>query len=180
MLAYHLLTEEELDSIAHHYHQSTPSIWTYQYPASMNWDKEWLNASKQRRRSSLMSSSSRRQSRAETADQTQMQDVEVATSDDDWLTVLAADGGEPHDDHAVGPMARRRSSSARPSKGMTDAERIAVKRRKVGKFIGLIGMDTPADEIENRMRFLMEQVIQARQEELRVTEEWYLRRRKIG
>lgn len=27
LLAFHLLTEAELDSIAHYYHQSTPSQW---------------------------------------------------------------------------------------------------------------------------------------------------------
>ncbi|EGP87303.1 uncharacterized protein MYCGRDRAFT_19289, partial [Zymoseptoria tritici IPO323] len=46
LMAFHLLTEEELDSIAHYYHQSTPGIWTHQYPATMNWDKDFLAAAK--------------------------------------------------------------------------------------------------------------------------------------
>lgn len=171
LLAYHLLTEEELDDIAHHYHQSTPSVWTHQYPATMNWDKEWLNASKQRRRSSLVSLS-RRQSQSTEKSQEAV---------NDWWTQLINDAAmtesEPKTPKA---SSSRRSSSAKPSKGLTDTERIAIKRRKVGKFIGLIGMETPEHEIEGRMRDAMERIIKAGQEELRQTEEWYMRRRKIG
>ncbi|TKA28198.1 hypothetical protein B0A50_04170 [Salinomyces thailandicus] len=42
LMAFHLLTEDQLDSIAHHYHQTTPGPWTNMYPAPMNWDKEFL------------------------------------------------------------------------------------------------------------------------------------------
>ena len=176
LLAYHLLTEEELDDIAHHYHQSTPSFWTNQYPANMNWDKEWLNASKQRRRSSL-TSLSRRPSQNQSVDQTQ-------DESNDWFTQLINNSATSQNNEAETPTvassSRRRSSSAKPSRGLTDAERIAIKRRKVGKFIGLIGMDSPASEIEGRLREAMERVIQAGQDELRNVEEYYLRRRKIG
>ena len=48
LLAFHLLTEDELDSIAHHYHQSTPGPWTQHYPALMNWDKTFLRAQDRR------------------------------------------------------------------------------------------------------------------------------------
>src|ERR1700742_974945 len=42
LMGFHLLTEDELDSIAHYYHQSTPGPWSNHYPANMNWDKEFL------------------------------------------------------------------------------------------------------------------------------------------
>ncbi|KAI7087836.1 hypothetical protein KC352_g40720, partial [Hortaea werneckii] len=42
LMAFHLLTEDQLDSIAHYYHQSTPGPWTHHYPAQMNWDKDFL------------------------------------------------------------------------------------------------------------------------------------------
>ncbi|EMC95126.1 hypothetical protein BAUCODRAFT_56154, partial [Baudoinia panamericana UAMH 10762] len=71
LMAFHLLTEEELDSIAHYYHQSTPGPWSNHYPACMNWDKDFL---------------------------------------------------------------------ARP---MSSTSTTTVARRKVGKFIGLVGMETP-------------------------------------
>lgn len=63
---------------------------------------------------------------------------------------------------------------------MTDIERITIKRRKVGKFIGLIGMDTPDTEIEGKLKDAMEAIIQGSQDELRQTEEWYMRRKKFG
>lgn len=80
---------------------------------------------------------------------------------------------------ATSPIGRRRSLSARPSRGLTDVERIAVKRRKVGKFIGLVGMDTPIEEIEGIIRASMERAIKSSQEELKRAEEWDLRRKKM-
>ncbi|KAF2766879.1 hypothetical protein EJ03DRAFT_251096, partial [Teratosphaeria nubilosa] len=61
LMAFHLLTEDELDSIAHYYHQSTPGPWSHHYPANMNWDKDFLtrppppSASSPRRRSRRLS-----------------------------------------------------------------------------------------------------------------------------
>ncbi|KAF2224028.1 hypothetical protein BDZ85DRAFT_184146, partial [Elsinoe ampelina] len=72
LLAYHLLTEDQLDRLAHYYHQSTPGVYTNEYPAPVLWP-------------------------------------------------------------------RRRSSASL----LDDDERIAIKRRKIGKFIGLVGMQTP-------------------------------------
>lgn len=81
LLHYHLLTEDQLDSMAVYYHQniSSPCIWTQQYPANMNWDAEFLR---------------------------HISDI----------------------------------------KG--DEACIRIKRRKVGKFIGLRGCDTPIEEID--------------------------------
>lgn len=134
----------------------------------MNWDKEWLNASRERRRSSVISTS-----HAQTENQGQLRE-----EPNSWLQQFV---NEVSESVAATPAAgRRRSSSAKPSKGMTDTERIAIKRRKVGKFIGLIDMETPESEIEGKLREAMEAIIQAGQNELRQTEEWHMRRRKIG
>lgn len=159
LLAYHLLTEDELDSIAHYYHQSTPGIWTHQYPACMNWDKDFL------RRASL-TQQSRRQSQAQVQEEIDMWTQFIASS----VTKNAT---------PTSPSGRRRSVSARPSRGLTDTERIAIKRRKIGKFIGLVGMDTPIEEIEGIIRASMERAIKLAHEEHKRAEEWDLRRRKM-
>ncbi|KAF1351147.1 hypothetical protein BDV97DRAFT_351205 [Delphinella strobiligena] len=105
LLAYHLLTEEELDSIAHHYHQSTPSIWSSHYPASMDWDKEWFNASKERRRSSVTSISN----------QQNANQGELREEPNSWLKQFVSTVSESV---AATPAAgRRRSSSASRAKG---------------------------------------------------------------
>lgn len=42
MLDLFLLTEEQLDTLAHYYHQVTPTEQTYQYPQTMNWQLPFL------------------------------------------------------------------------------------------------------------------------------------------
>jgi hypothetical protein len=42
MLSLFLLTENQLDNIAHYYSQSTPSTLTSQYPQTMDWSKPFL------------------------------------------------------------------------------------------------------------------------------------------
>jgi hypothetical protein len=37
LLAFWLLTDAELDSLAHFYHQRTPCVWTLQYPCPVSW-----------------------------------------------------------------------------------------------------------------------------------------------
>jgi hypothetical protein len=37
LLAFWLLTDAELDSLAHFYHQRTPCAWTSQYPCPVSW-----------------------------------------------------------------------------------------------------------------------------------------------
>ncbi|KAF2218054.1 hypothetical protein CERZMDRAFT_12308, partial [Cercospora zeae-maydis SCOH1-5] len=103
LMAFHLLTEDELDSIAHYYHQSTPSQWTHHYPATMNWDKDFL---------------AKPQGNAEDLD-----------------------SGASYAD-------------------MSDKERIRIKRRKVGKFIGLVGMETPAEEIAARIQLSLDRAVE--------------------
>ncbi|KLU84180.1 hypothetical protein MAPG_03225 [Magnaporthiopsis poae ATCC 64411] len=37
LLHYWLLTDDQLESLAHFYHQRTPSVWTGQYPCPVRW-----------------------------------------------------------------------------------------------------------------------------------------------
>lgn len=154
LLNYHLLTEEQLDSMAHYYHQSTPCIWTHQYPACMNWDKDLLV----KRRASVAF-----QHTSQTGQQ------EGSTQ---WLHELLAVA------EAKSLPAQRRYS-VQFGEGMTDAERIAIKRRKLGKFVGLMGCETPEEEIEGRLKASMDRAIRLAQEELRRAKEWELRRSKM-
>lgn len=165
LLAFHLLTEDELDSIAHYYHQSTPGPWSDHYPANMNWDKDFLAkppvlspTSKARRRSRRLS-----------------QDEKT------WLDELVKTVEEMQ-----APLVRSKSSptievcsSSNPYAGLSDKERMRIKRRKVGKFIGLIGMETPAEEIAGRIQASLDRAIERSREELRRNEEVMLRRRKM-
>ncbi|KAH7408456.1 hypothetical protein DE146DRAFT_605279 [Phaeosphaeria sp. MPI-PUGE-AT-0046c] len=42
MLSLFLLTEEQLDQLAHFYSQSTPDVFTHQYPQTMDWSLPFL------------------------------------------------------------------------------------------------------------------------------------------
>ncbi|PSK58694.1 hypothetical protein B9Z65_6709 [Elsinoe australis] len=53
-----------------------------------------------------------------------------------------------------------------------DKHRIAIKRRKIGKFIGLVNMQTPKEEVESKMRHDMERTVRRlRREKIRREEE---------
>ncbi len=162
LMAFHLLTEDELDSLAHYYHQSTPGPWSHHYPASMNWDKEFLAKPSLRSPTSL-----RRRSLSQT--------------EKDWLDELVKTVEE-----MKAPLLRSKSSpsmdkdsSSKSTAGLTNKERIRIKRRKVGKFIGLVGMDTPVEEIAGRIQASLDRAIERSREELRRNEEIVLRKRKI-
>lgn len=43
MLALFCLTENQLDAMAQYYSQSTPSLFTYQYPQTMDWSRDILS-----------------------------------------------------------------------------------------------------------------------------------------
>jgi hypothetical protein len=81
LLAFHLLTEAEMDAMAKYYHQADHSEYTYEYPECMNWDPQWLDS-------------------------------------------------------------------------LPQEERCRIKKRKIGKFIGLRGCDTPSHEYTQRIQFL--------------------------
>ncbi len=49
LLHYHLLTDAELEGLAHFYHQRTPSMYTEFYPKPMNW-KQGLSIAEKRRK----------------------------------------------------------------------------------------------------------------------------------
>jgi len=49
MLAYHLLTDAQLDDMANYYHQRTPSPWTRLYPCPVNWAAAVTTADKRRK-----------------------------------------------------------------------------------------------------------------------------------
>ncbi|KAF2270628.1 hypothetical protein CC78DRAFT_137792 [Lojkania enalia] len=47
MLQFFLLTEDQLDAMAHYYEQSTPGPNTYDYPQTMDWNKPFLSRPKE-------------------------------------------------------------------------------------------------------------------------------------
>jgi hypothetical protein len=49
LLNFWLLTDSELESLAHFYHQRTPCRWTFQYPCPVTWDPS-LGLEEKRRR----------------------------------------------------------------------------------------------------------------------------------
>lgn len=160
LMAFHLLTEEELDSIAHYYHQSTPGPWTQHYPANMNWDKDFLANPKP------TTSKARRHSRQLSADENTWLEALMKTVEDlQAPTVLASQ-------HEM-------ANSRNPYAGLSEKERIRIKRRKVGKFIGLVGMETPVEEIAGRIQASLDRAVERSTEELRRNEEMHLRRRKM-
>lgn len=166
LMAFHLLTEDELDSIAHYYHQSTPGPWSNHYPSNMNWDKDFLA----RPLADAKDGKNRRHSRRLSLQ------LEEAWLDDLMQTVK---------DLQHAPLVRSQSSPAsenerNPYAVLSDRDRIRIKRRKVGKFIGLVGMDTPAEEIAGRIQASLERAIEKSREELRRNEEVMLRRKKMA
>nr|OQO26442.1 hypothetical protein B0A51_06823 [Rachicladosporium sp. CCFEE 5018] len=164
LLAFHLLTEDELDSIAHHYHQSTPGPWTMHYPAVMNWDKEFL------------ARPTRRSSRDMTKQERRLSQVGIEFVEGLMETVKNIHAPEPR----VLASTPSAANSSNPYAGLSDKDRIRIKRRKVGKFIGLVGMDTPVEEIAGRIQASLERAVEASREELRRNEEIMLRRRKFA
>ncbi|KAF2482326.1 hypothetical protein BDY17DRAFT_158140 [Neohortaea acidophila] len=171
LLAFHLLTEDELDSIAHYYHQSTPGPYSYHYPSNMNWDKEFL-AKPQPPTPGPSSASQRPNRHARRLSQTEQNWVDALLKTVDGMRApilrsksspdIAADGTHPA-----------------PYAGLSDRERIRIKRRKVGKFIGLCGMETPVEEIAGRIQASLERAVQRSREEMRRNEEIMMRRRKM-
>ncbi|KAK5172167.1 uncharacterized protein LTR77_003805 [Saxophila tyrrhenica] len=172
LMAFHLLTEDELDSIAHYYHQSTPSIWSNHYPSNMNWDKEFLAKPPPPPPSPTSPQSggvekSRRHSR-------RLSQQEQAWIEDLMKTV------EDLQNPIVQSQPEGSAAASNQYAGLTDKERIRIKRRKVGKFIGLVGMETPVEEIAGRIQASLDRAVERSREELRRNEEVMLRRRKAA
>lgn len=185
LLAFHLLTEDELDSIAHHYHQSTPGPWTQHYPALMNWDKDFLA-----RRGS--DSDGKRKGKASAADVDAALEADVP--EEAFLEALMTTVQDlQREQQKKGPATLRSSpeegasssssggaGAGNPYAGLSDKDRIRIKRRKVGKFIGLVGMETPVEEIAGRIQASLDRAMERSREELRRNEEITLRRSKMA
>lgn len=71
-------------------------------------------------------------------------------------------------------------NAGNPYAGLSDKDRIRIKRRKVGKFIGLVGMETPVEEIAGRIQASLDRAVERSREELRRNEEIMLRRSKMA
>ncbi|GAB7345873.1 hypothetical protein MBLNU457_4120t1 [Dothideomycetes sp. NU457] len=186
LLAYHLLTEEELDSIAHYYHQSTPGFWTNQYPECMNWDKAFLNASREgsaKERQDVL----RRLSLPDAGSTAVDFGVEGGAMEEAWWTdILDSERADPAAAGSISPKTTSPTLMAAPAQTrrwsasqMSSRDRVAIKRRKVGKFIGLVGMHTPIEEVEGRIRWCLERAIRVAREEARQVQERELAGRKV-
>jgi hypothetical protein len=184
LLAFHLLTEDELDSIAHHYHQSTPGPWTQHYPALMNWDKDFLA-----RNDTSAAGKGKGKTKASAADVDAA--LEANVSEKDFLETLMTTvqdlqkeqqgAAPPTLRSSEAPGAGSASASAGSQyAGLSDKDRIRIKRRKVGKFIGLVGMETPVEEIAGRIQASLDRAVERSREELRRNEEIMLRRSKMA
>ncbi|KAK5124146.1 hypothetical protein LTR85_001849 [Meristemomyces frigidus] len=162
LMAFHLLSEDELDSIAHYYHQSTPGPWSNHYPANMNWDKEFLARE-------AAQNSPRIHSRRLSQEENEFLSDLMKTVEDLQHPMVPSQ-----------PEGQESGNGRNQYAGLSDKDRIRIKRRKVGKFIGLLGMETPAEEIAGRIQASLERAIERSREDLRRNEEVMLRRRKMA
>lgn len=169
LLAFHLLTEDELDSIAHYYHQSTPGPWTQHYPAAMNWDKDLL--AKPAVTSPKVEQEIEEDAKAERR---------MSVQEREFFTSLMETVADLQAVPSTLPSNANVPSSSNPYAGLSEKDRIRIKRRKVGKFIGLVGMETPVEEIAGRIQASLDRAVERSLEELRRNEEVMLRRRKMA
>ncbi|KAF2754068.1 hypothetical protein EJ05DRAFT_147525 [Pseudovirgaria hyperparasitica] len=131
VLHYWLLTEDEIDAFARYYHQVEHTEYTSLYPACMGWDKGFLSRGQDIDRSNSVSGVS-----SGTGEN-------IAFNDDGLMIGLGLGAVE---DHYAEARRRRGELSA--------VERLAIKRRMVGKFIGLRGCETPMWEMRAKVRWL--------------------------
>lgn len=54
LLKFWLLTEQQLDDLAHFYHQRTPGPWTLQYPCPITWSPDLKLEDKRRKMGKFM------------------------------------------------------------------------------------------------------------------------------
>lgn len=187
LLAFHLLTEDELDSIAHHYHQSTPGPWTTHYPALMNWYKEFLARpeGKGKGKGKGHPASVSDVDAAIEADVSEGEFLQTLMETVEDLKKSTATPPPTLPSSTVNPAPTSASNAAaasasNPYAGLSDKDRIRIKRRKVGKFIGLVGMETPVEEIAGRIQASLDRAVERSREELRRNEEIMLRRTKMA
>lgn len=137
LLHFWLLTEDEIDSFASYYSQSTPCPYTYMYPATMGWDADFLA------RRPSPPSSPQRKFVLECIPPSQDQATEGRQLEEGEIDQLLQDGDKEADTEW---------------KGLSKIERLAIKRRMVGKFIGLRGCDTPDWEIDLKFRWMNDMI----------------------
>lgn len=151
ILHWLLLTEDELDDLAHYYSQSTPNAFTASYPAPMGWDSEFLERNEHPTPQMMP------------WDWPWLQHCAVTQSSTPGRAESPADepesaGWSQTESHYIlceaPPSRQSRSSPSRLDDRLSTAERIAIKRRKLGKFMGLRGCETPVPEMQKRIRFL--------------------------
>ncbi|KAK5113074.1 hypothetical protein LTR62_003653 [Meristemomyces frigidus] len=175
LMAFHLLTEDELDSIAHHYHQSTPGPWSNHYPAQMNWDKEFL--AKPTAITDLGGVGGVEKAARRLSEQESEFLAEITRTVEDLQNPFVPSQQQDEAGEGSGGGSKGKGN---PYAGLSEKDRIRIKRRKVGKFIGLVGMETPAEEIAGRIQAGFDRVVERSREELRRNEEIMLRRRKMA
>lgn len=171
LLHFWLLTEDEIDSFAHYYSQSTPSVFTCEYPAPMGWEAGFLArpavepSPPQTLQPATLPPLPPLLSSPEKILRVQQQDVEGSGE-------YGLEEGEI--------VETPRQESFPEWQGLAVAERLAIKRRMVGKFIGLRGCDTPLWEMELKMQWTQYRVrreIQAESEVERQQQPVEMRRR---
>lgn len=70
--------------------------------------------------------------------------------------------------------------SSNPYAKLSERDRIRIKRRKLGKFIGLVGMETPVEEIAGRLQASIDRAVERSRKEQQECEDFMMRRRKVG
>ena len=86
----------------------------------------------------------------------------TAENDDSWLEQIMTTttvGGQNVNADAV-----------RSYMHLTDQQRVRIKRRKVGKFCGLCGMETPVEEIFGRIQASLDRAVERSREEMKSNE----------
>ncbi|WPG98941.1 Hypothetical protein R9X50_00174300 [Acrodontium crateriforme] len=171
IMAFHLMTEDELDSMAHYYHQSTPSQWTNKYPARMNWDKEFLA------RPDLKDHSTQ----TTTTEEAHNHNRRLSEAEASFLADLMKTVEDLQKNPATleSPPETIATGSKNPYVALSDAHRIRIKRRKVGKFIGLVGMETPVEDIAGRVQASIDRAIERSAQETQRNEEYIMGRKKM-
>nr|POF19920.1 hypothetical protein CFP56_52169 [Quercus suber] len=171
LLAFYLLGEAELDSIASYYHQSTPGPWTQYYPAPMNWDKDFLAKGPVPEPHGTPQDLTQNRTGSQ---QNPCWDTAGFNSQQSLMFTMRG-----LQNLMVDGEYRSLSESARYAQ-LSDVDRIRIKRRKVGKFIGLVGMETPVEEIVARVQHRAEQAVERGRRELKRNEGLVLQGQKFA
>ncbi|KAK3048538.1 hypothetical protein LTS18_012929 [Coniosporium uncinatum] len=143
ILQFWTLTEDQLDDLAAYYHQSEVGKYTNAYPVSIHWPTEWFadrRADERFREEEWM---------YRAVVEAKNKGVEEGKCEKAVPSQTTDEAGRP------GSLKRKRCAEEEVDGAdclvLRKIERLAVKRRKFGKFIGLRGCETPALEAERYM-----------------------------